>query len=157
MCFIVSIPVAWSVGGAFDGAITLFGFDMLTFFDEITNTALMPVGACISCITIGWFIEKGSFKKKMNPMNTYRALQEDGLDLGAAGKIFAVMVKYVTPILIMFLEVFGIIAKFGEYAPKNLNFVWVILGAILLMSVGVIIYFVFFKNAYTGTNEDEIK
>ena len=157
MCFIVSIPVAWSVGGAFDGAITLFGFDMLTFFDEITNTALMPVGACISCITIGWLIEKGSFKKKMNPMNTYRALQEDGLDLGAAGKIFAVMVKYVTPILIMFLEVFGIIAKFGEYAPKNLNFVWILLGASLLMAIGVIIYFVFFKNADTGTNEDEIK
>ena len=155
-CFLVSIPVAWSVGGAFDGTITIFGFDMLTFFDEITNTVLMPVGACISCIVIGWLIEKGSFKQKLNPMNTYRALQEDGLDLGKVGKVFAIMVKYVTPILIMLLEVFGIIAKFGEYSPKGLNFIWVLAGAVILMAVGIVVYFVFFKDSYTGTNEDEL-
>jgi NSS family neurotransmitter:Na+ symporter len=156
ICFIVSIPVTWSVGGAFEGAITVFGFDMLTFFDEITNTVLMPVGACISCITIGWLIEKGSFKQRMNPMNTYRALQEDGLDLGGVGKIFAVMVKYVTPILIMLLEVFGVIAKFSEYSPQNLHFAWVLIGAVVLMAVGIAVYFIFFKNQYTGTNEDEL-
>ncbi len=155
-CFIVSIPVAWSVGGAFDGAITIFKFDMLTFFDEITNTVLMPVGACISCIVIGWLIEKGTFKQRLNPLNTYRALKEDGLDLGKAGKIFAIMVKYVTPILIMLLEVFGIIAKFGEYSPKGLNFVWVLIGAVILMAAGIAVYFIFFKDTYTGTNEDEL-
>ena len=155
-CFAVSIPVAWSVGGAFDGAITIFGFDMLTFFDEITNTTIMPIGACISCFTIGWLIEKGTFKQKLNPMNTYRALKEDGLDLGKAGKIFAVMVKYVTPILILVLEVCGVIAKFGEYGAQSLNFIWVLLGAIILMTAGIVVYFVFFKNSYTGTNEDEL-
>ena len=134
----------------------LFGFDMLTFFDEITNTVLMPVGACISCIVIGWLIEKGPFVKKLNPMNTYRVLKEDGLDLGPATKIFAVMVKYVTPLLILLLEVFGVIAKFGEYGSMNLNFIWVLIGAVLLMAVGIAVYFVFFKNSYTGTNEDEL-
>ena len=74
-CFLVSIPVAWSVGGAFDGAITLFGFDILTFFDEMTNTVLMPVGAFLSCLAIGWFIEKGPFKKRINPFNTLRSLE----------------------------------------------------------------------------------
>ena len=152
-CFLVSIPVAWSVGGAFNSAIHIFGFDLLTFFDEITNTVLMPVGACISCIVIGWLIEKGSFRKRLNPMNTCRALMEDGLDLGSATKIFAVMVKYVTPILILLLEVFGIIAKFGEYGN---NFVWVIVGAATLMTIGIVVYFIFFKDTYTGTNEDEI-
>ncbi len=155
-CFVVSIPVAWSVGGAFNGAITIFGFDMLTFFDEITNTVLMPVGACISCIVIGWLVEKGTFKQRLNPMNAYSALKEDGLDLGKVGKVFAIMVKYVTPTLIMLLEVFGIIAKFGEYSAKNLNFAWVLVGAILLMAVGITVYFIFFKNTYTGTNEDEL-
>lgn len=156
ICFLVSIPVAWSVGGAFNGSITILGFDLLTFFDEITNTVLMPVGACVSCIVVGWLIEKGTFKNRLNPLNTYNALREDGLDLGKIGKVFAVMVKYVTPILILLLEVFGIIAKFGEYSPKNLNFLWVIIGAGILMAVGIIVYFIFFKNAYTGTNEDEL-
>ena len=155
-CFIVSILVGWSVGGAFNGAITLFGFDILTFFDEITNTVSMPIGACLSCFAIGWLIEKGPIKQRFNPMNTYRALKEDGLDLGKTGKVFAVMVKYVTPVLILLLEVFGIIAKFGEYATQSLNFGWVLLGAALLITIGIAIYFIFFKNAYTGTNEYEL-
>ena len=156
ICLLVSVPIAWSVGGAFDGKITIFGFDMLTFFDEITNTILMPVGACVSCIAIGWLVEKGPFVKKLNPFKTYRALEQDGLQLGAMGNLFAIMVKYVTPVLILLLEVFGIIAKFGEYSAINLNFIWVILGAVLLMSAGIIVYFVAFRNSYTGTNEDEI-
>ena len=157
ICFTVSIPVTWSVGGAFDGKITVFGFDMLTFFDEITNTVLMPVGACVSCLVIGWMIEKGSFKQKLNPLNTLRALEADGLDLGKFGKFFAVMVKYVTPILILLLEIFGIIAKFGEYSPAGINFVWVLLGAVLLMGIGIAVYFIFFKDSETGCNADELE
>ena len=157
ICFIVSIPVAWSVGGAFDGKIVVFGFDMLTFFDEMTNTVLMPVGACLSCVVIGWLLEKGAFKQRLNPFNTLRALEEDGLSLGEFGKFFAVMVKYVTPLLILFLEVFGVIAKFDEYAAKGLNFTWVLLASIILMTIGIIVYFVFFRNTETGCNADELE
>ncbi|MBQ5927141.1 MAG: sodium-dependent transporter, partial [Clostridia bacterium] len=56
-CALVSIPVAWSVGGAFNGAITLFGYDLLTFMDEMTNTVLMPLGAFCSCLAIGWMLD----------------------------------------------------------------------------------------------------
>ena len=66
------------------------------------------------------------------------------------------MGKYVTPILILLLEIFGIKAKFSEYAAMNLNFVWVLIGAMLLMGVGIAVYFIFFRNSYTGTNEDEL-
>ena len=56
ICGICSIPIAWSVGGAFNGKITVFGFDLLTFLDEIANTVLMPVGAFTACFTIGWLL-----------------------------------------------------------------------------------------------------
>ena len=157
ICFAVSIPVTWSVGGAFDGAITVFGFDMLTFFDEMTNTVLMPVGAMLSCIVLGWLVEKQPFKKRFNPFNTLRTLEEDGLQLGKFGKFFAVMVKYVTPILILFLEIFGIIAKFDEYPPAGLNFAWILGASALLMAIGIVCYFVFFKNTDTGCNADELE
>lgn len=156
-CFIISIPIAWSVGGAFEGKIVIFGYDMLTFFDEMTNTVLMPVGACLSCFVVGWLIEKGSFKQRLNPFNTLRALEEDGLQIGKLGKFFAIMVKYVTPLLILLLEVFGIIAKFGEYSAKGLNFVWVLGASVLLMTIGVVVYFVFFRNTETGCNADELE
>ena len=38
ICFVISVPITWSVGGAFDGKIVIFGYDLLTFFDEIANT-----------------------------------------------------------------------------------------------------------------------
>lgn len=153
ICFVVSIPVAWSVGGAFDGAITVFGFDMLTFFDEMTNTVLMPVGALLSCVTLGWLVEKGTFKKRLNPFNTLRALEEDGLDLGKFGKFFVVMLKYVTPLLILFVEVAGVIGKIGQEGSK---YWWVIVFSLVLLLVGVIVYFAFLKNRETGCNADEL-
>ena len=154
VCFIVSIPVAWSVGGAFDGAITIFGFDILTFFDEMTNTVLMPVGALLSCITIGWLIEKGPLKKRLNPFSTLRALEDDGLKLGKFGKFFAVMIKYVTPLLILFVEIMGIM---GKIKSEGVKYWWVIIFSIILVAIAVIVYFIFFKNTDTGCNLDELE
>lgn len=154
VCFAVSIPVAWSVGGAFDGAITLFGFDLLTFFDEMTNTVLMPVGALLSCVVLGWFVEKGAFKKRLNPFNTLRALEDDGLKLGGFGKFFAIMLKYVTPLLILFVEVAGVIGKIDQEGNKYL---WVIVFSLILVGIAVAVYFAFFRNAETGCNADEIE
>lgn len=153
-CFLVSIPVAWSVGGAFDGAITLFGFDILTFFDEMTNTVLMPVGAFLSCLAIGWFIEKGPFKKRINPFNTLRSLEGDGLTLGKFGKFFVVMVKYVTPLLILFVEIAGII---GKVQTEGSKYWWVIIFSIVLVIISFTVYFAFLRNSETGNNADEIE
>lgn len=154
ICFIVSIPVAWSVGGAFDGKLTIFGFDMLTFFDEMTNTVLMPVGAFLSCLTIGWLIDKGPFKRKLNPFSTLRALEDDGLKLGKFGKFFAIMIKYVTPLLILFIEVAGII---GKISSEGVKYWWVIVFSLLLVAISVSVYFIFFKNTETGCNLDELE
>lgn len=157
VCMILSVPITWSVGGAFNGAITFFGFDLLTFFDEMTNSVLMPLGALLSCIAIGWCIGKNkTFKDRINPLKTFRDLEDDGLSLGKFGKVFAFMVKYVGPLLIIFIEIFGIIGKFAEYEKYNLNFLWILIFSVVLLIISIVIYFVFFANKETGTNEDEL-
>ena len=154
VCLVISIPIAWSVGGAFDGAIKLFGFDLLTFLDEMTNTILMPVGALFSCIAIGWFVgEAKGFKQRINPMHTFRELSKDGLEIGKFGKIFAFMVKYVGPLLILFIEIFGIIGKINDNGP---HYWWVVVFSLILIVLSMVLYFVFFKNVYTGCNDDEL-
>lgn len=157
--FIISIPIAWSVGGAFDGKITLFGFDLLTFFDEITNTVLMPIAAFFSCFAVGWLIGgKKTFKQAINPMRTLTTLENDGLKLGNFGKVFAVMVKYVTPLLIILVEVFGVIDKTIDYKVKyNLDFYWILIFAAILLALCVGIYFLLIRNSYTGVNADEVE
>ena len=60
ICFLVSIPVGISLGHVAileESSPTLFGLDWLTFFDEVTNTVLMPVCALFSCIAVGWIIK----------------------------------------------------------------------------------------------------
>ena len=59
VCFLVSIPIGISLGHVAileESSPALFGLDWLTFFDEVTNTVLMPVCALFSCIVVGWFI-----------------------------------------------------------------------------------------------------
>lgn len=154
ICFLFSIPIAWSVGGAFDGAITIFGFDALTFLDEMTNTVLMPIGALFSCLAIGWFVgEKKTFADWFNPMKTFKTLKDDGLELGWFGKVFAFMVKYIAPLLILFIEIFGVI---GKIQANGSHYWWVIIFSLLLVVVSLVIYFVWFKKGDTGCNADEL-
>ncbi len=148
-CTIVSIPIAWSVGGAFNGAITIFGFNLLIFLDEIANTVLMPVGALGACIAVGWLIDK---KITFNPFETLKTLENENIELKFFGKIFAVMVKYVTPLLILFVEIMGV---YGKIVEKGANYWWVVVFAVLIILITIISYFTFLKNKNCGTNADE--
>ena len=149
ICTLISIPIAWSVGGAFDGKISVFGFDLLTFLDEIANTVLMPVGAFGACLAVGWLIDK---KPTLNPLETLNTLESEGISLGFFGKIFAVMVKYVTPLLIGFVEIMGVI---GKIKSEGAHYWWVVGFAILVIAIVIISYFIFLKDKDCGCNLDE--
>jgi hypothetical protein len=121
----------------------------------MTNTVLMPVGAFFSCLAIGWFIsENKTFKEWLSPSRTFKALKDDGLDVGKFTKVFAFMLKYVGPALIAFIEVFGIIGKIKE---NGTHYWWVIVFSLALILLSVILYFRFFKNSETGNNADELE
>ena len=62
------------------------------------------------------------------------------------------MIKYVTPVLILILDIAGIITN----VSKNPKYIAVVAFATLLIIASIVIYFLFFKNSNTGTNEDEL-
>ena len=157
LCFVLTIPVGISLGLCLndDMSMTIFGQDLLSLLDLITNQILMPVGALGACVAVGWLLDKPDKKSKLfSTKHLYSALKKDGLDIGVFGKIFAVMVKYVTPILILVVEVFGII----DVIEKNgINGVGIILLALFVCLIAIVTYFGLFKNKETGTNEDEYR
>lgn len=115
---------------------------MLTFFDEVTNTVLMPVCALFACITAGWIIK---------PERVLKELEEGGTPIpDILRATYPVMIRFITPLLILIVEVGGIKAEIeaGNYA--------VIAFAFILVLICVAIYFIFFKNTYTGVNADEV-
>lgn len=156
LAFAISVPVGMSLGKVAileTEGINLFGFDLLTFLDEATNAVLMPLGAFAACFAIGWlFGKKNSVKDWFSPKTLLNNLKEDGLDLGKFGMIFAVMVKYVTPVLVLFLDIAGIITN----VTKNPNY-WFIVGfALLLVGACTAFYFAFLRKGDLGNNELEL-
>ena len=149
ICFVISVPIAWSTGGAFEGAIHVFGFNLLTFLDEMTNTVLMPLGAAGSCIATGWLMDE---KLTLNPMKTLHTLKKEGLSLGWIERVYIVMLKYVTPLLILFMDVMGIIT----HVSATPSYWWIVGSALLLIALSALVYLLFLKNSNTGDNTDEI-
>lgn len=155
ICFVISVPISISLGYAITGEekMLICGMNWLDFFDTVTNTVLMPVCALGSCIALGWLVDK---KFTANPMKTYDTLEADGLKLGAFGKVFAIMVKYVTPLLILVVEIFGVKELLFTSEGFNSNGLGVVLTAYGLLALSIAVYYTCFKNRDTGCNADEI-
>ncbi len=152
ICFAISIPVGISLGQALNAeeGITLFGQNLLDLFDIVTNTVLMPVCAFFSCVAIGWIL---------GPKKACEEMKEDGQKLGFFRPVFSFMVKFVTPILILVIEIFGVydlIFPSGEAGRAfSANGLGITLSAYALLVIGAVLYFAFFKNKETGCNADE--
>ena len=130
-----------------EGAIKVFGMDLLSFFDTVTNTVLMPVCAFFSCIAIGWMI---------GPNKAVVEMEADGQKFGWFRPVFIFMVKYVTPILILGIEVYGLIELIFPKGVFSADGLGIALSAYGLLAVGTAAYFLFFKKHDTGTNADEM-
>jgi len=84
--------------------VTLFGMQMLDFFDFTSNSVLMPVVAFLTCIFVGFVIKPqvlideveltGKFKRK---------------------KMFAVMIKYIAPICIVLILASSVLDVLGIF------------------------------------------
>ncbi len=151
--FIAAVFVGLSLGKSISGStdMTVFGYDYLSFLDIVSNTVLMPVCAFISCITVGWLI---GTKKATNE------IEKLGTPLGWFKNIFVLMVKFITPALILIIEIFGLIDLIAPktngvrtFSPNGLGVVLTSYGLVVLCAI---VYLFFFKNVETGCNDDEV-
>ena len=144
VCWLISIPIGYSLGHVAileESSPALFGLDWLTFFDEVTNTVLMPVCALFACIAVGWILK---------PEKCIAELEDDGTVFPSwLKKIYPAMIRFVTPALILIVEISGLVNELAS------GYVAVVVFAYVLIFICIAVYFVWFKNSYTGTNADE--
>ena len=142
VCLAVSIPVGISLGSEIAGDLRLAigSLNLLDFFDAVTNIVLMPVCAFFACFVIGWII---------GPRRAMDEMEEGTTRLGFLRRIFPLLVRYLTPALILVVEVGGVVdnLKGGNWQ--------VVVAAYVLVAVIAIAYFAFFKNSDTGDNSIE--
>ena len=82
------------------------GMDILTFFDFISNSIIMPVIAIITCIFIGYFI-----KPKV-------IIEEAGIENKPfTSKMFTVVIKYIAPVCLAVILFSSVVQTFGIHVP----------------------------------------
>jgi len=162
---ILSIPIGISLGKDLNGdtSMMICGYNWVDFLDNVTNAVLMPIGALGACITLGWLTFKGDKKSDVfNPKSLHKQLENDGLKLGFIGKFFAIMLKYVTPLLILVVEIFGVIEFVAPIDDNGLrqfsaNGLGLVLTAYAICGLAVALYFIFWRKTSTGYNADELE
>lgn len=90
-----------SLGFGLWKGIKILGMDFLDFFDFSANSVLMPIGAFITCIFVGYVIKPASIIDEVKSYgNSFKA-----------EKLFSVVIKFIAPvcIVLIFLTGMGII------------------------------------------------
>ncbi len=102
VCFLATFS---AVGYGPWAHVTLFKMQFLDFFDFITNSALMPIVAAITCIFVGWVIKPKAVEDELSAC---------GHEFRARG-LYSVMVKFIAPVLVIAILVSEILRALGVF------------------------------------------
>ena len=97
--FVIGLPSALGFG-VWSG-FTPLGMDILTFFDFVTNSVLMPIVAILTCIVVCYIIKPKSIADEVEVSGKFKLR-----------KLFNVMI-YAAPALLLIILAFAIFEAFG--------------------------------------------
>ncbi len=100
ICLVLGVPS--SLGNGVWSGVTILGMDFLTFFDFISNSVLMPIGAFLTCIFVGYIIKP---QKLITEVEYSGKMKRKGL--------FVIVIKYIAPICIVLILVSSVLDAFG--------------------------------------------
>lgn len=98
--FLLGIPS--SLGNGIWSGFKILGFQFLDFLDFITNSVMMPVGAFLTCIFVGFVIKPKIICDEVELSSPFQRK-----------RMFEVMVKYIAPICIAAILVSSVLNAFG--------------------------------------------
>lgn len=100
--FLVGIPS--SLGNGIWSSFTILGMDILTFVDFLTNSVLMPIGAFLTCIFIGFIVGTKTVVDEVKLSSNF-----------SRERIYVIVVKYVAPIFILAILVTSVLDAFDIF------------------------------------------
>ena len=101
-CLVMGIPS--SLGFGVWSHILPLGMDLLTFFDFISNSVMMPIVALLTCIFVGYVIKPASLIEEVEQTGAFKAK-----------KLFTVIIKYVAPICIVLILISSVLDGLGIF------------------------------------------
>lgn len=95
ICIIICIFCSLSMGGVKN--LTLFNMSILDFCDFFTAQILLPLGAFVTCILVGWYVPKKVIRDEFTNWGTIRSTLFD---------IYLFAVRFICPICIIAIELY---------------------------------------------------
>ncbi len=103
--FSLLMGIPSSLGFGIWSGFTVLKMDILSFFDFLTNSVLMPILAFGTCVLIGWVCKTDCIEEEIT---------KNGESFGRR-KLYRVMIKYVCPVCLVIIFFFYILAQFGVF------------------------------------------
>ena len=98
--FVVGVPS--SLGNGVWASFKILGMDFLTFFDFFVNALLMPAGAFLTCIFIGYIVKADVVCDEVKLSSPFKR-----------EKMFKIILKYVAPVCILAILISSVLEAFG--------------------------------------------
>ena len=98
----ILLGIPSSLGNGIWSNFKILGMDCLSFMDFITNAVLMPIGALLTCIFIGYIIKTDVIVDEVKASGDFKR-----------EKLFKIMIKYIAPICIIAILISSVLSAFG--------------------------------------------
>ncbi len=99
-CILLGVPS--SLGYGIWDSVRILGFQILDFFDFISNSVIMPVLAFLTCIFVGYVVGTKPFIDEISLTGKFKS-----------EKLFVVIIKYVAPVCIVLILVSSVLDAMG--------------------------------------------
>ena len=103
LVFALAVGIPVSLGNGIWSWIRILGMDLLTFFDYLSNSVLMPLVALFTCIMVGWVIGTKTITDEVT---------RNGETFGRK-KVYDIMIKYIAPVFLVIILISYTLAQFG--------------------------------------------
>ncbi|SHE72667.1 sodium-dependent transporter [Alkalibacter saccharofermentans] len=100
--FVIVMGIPSSLGNGIWSGFTLLDLPILDFFDFVTNAVLMPIGALLMCLFIGYRLKADVILNEMQ-------LESDM----KSRRFYTFMIKYVAPVFIVAVLLSSVLSTFG--------------------------------------------
>lgn len=91
-----------SLGFGVWSAVAPLGMDILTFFDFLTNSVMMPVVAFFTCLVVGYVVKTPTLEEELEASAPFRGK-----------KMFRAVIRYIAPVCILLILVSSLLDAFG--------------------------------------------
>lgn len=101
----MAIAIPCSLGNGIWGNFTLLGMDILSFFDFITNSVLMPIAALLTCFFISKVVGVQTVIDEIKCSGPFKR-----------ERLFSLTIKYIAPLFLLVILISSVLSAIGVFS-----------------------------------------